>query len=261
MNNLRQVLLGITLALASFGLLLGGFSLSLAEGNTLPPVASNPTDTLVPTNTSTPAPSLTGQSLTSLTESPNPSSTWTLTWTSTPPPTLTNCPPPTGWVAYFVQPGDTLDKIAAHYRIASLILQQANCLVTKTLLPGVVIYVPPVPTQTPVPCGHPANWIIYIVQPGDTLYRLSLSYGISVADLQQANCLGNSSLVHTGQILFIPPWAATPIPTYPIPATPTDLPTEAPTEIPTMAPTETPIPTAPDTPTDIPTETLIPSNP
>jgi len=35
MKNLRQVFVGIIIALVSIGLLLGGFSLSLAEGNSL----------------------------------------------------------------------------------------------------------------------------------------------------------------------------------------------------------------------------------
>ena len=35
MKNLRQLFMGVLIAQASIGLLLGGFSLSLAEGNSM----------------------------------------------------------------------------------------------------------------------------------------------------------------------------------------------------------------------------------
>ena len=287
MKDLRQLFLGIIIALASLGLILGGFSLSLAEGNITTTLA--PTHTLMPTyppnlqsftpspysltplTTLTPTPSPTLTSTPSPTLTPTPSPTWTPTWTPSLPPLPTNCPPPVGWLPYIVQSGDTLAKIAAHYRVSVAELQQANCLLTTDLLPGMVIYVPPVPTQTPLPCGRPYGWIVHIVQTGDTLYRLSLTYGISVVELQQANCMGSSTLLHVGQILYIPPWAArTPWPTASAAVTPTatptntpetSLPSDTPTEASTSTPTEPPAPTASDTPAEIPTETLTPTGP
>jgi LysM repeat protein len=268
MKNLRQVSLGIMIALASLGLILGVFSLSLAEGNMA--AALVPTDTLTLTFSPTLQPS------TPTPNSPTPSPTWTPlpsstgtptgTPTATPslPPPPTNCILPVGWVPYGVQSGDTLEKIAARYRVSSAALQQANCLLTTQVLPGGVLYVPPLPTQTPVPCGAPYNWIIYIVQPGDTLYRLSQAFGITVTELQRANCMGSSTLLHTGQRLYVPPWAArTPIPTITGVETPVGtmtntpeagLPTDTPTEIPTAVPTDTPLPLPSDTP--VPTDTL-----
>jgi formylglycine-generating enzyme required for sulfatase activity len=150
------------------------------------------------------------------TETPNSSPTAFL---PQPPET---CTPPVGWLPYVVQSGDTLENIATHYHISSSTLQQSNCMLTMELLPSEVIYVPPVPTQTPVPastqnqvsCGRPNGWIIYIVQSGDTAYRLSLAYGISVAELQRANCMGNSTIINVGQAFYVPPWVPlTPSPT------------------------------------------------
>jgi LysM repeat protein len=273
MKNLRQVFLGIIIALASIGLILGGFSLSMAEGNISTKLA--PTDTLAPTD----SPSL--QPVTPLMDSATPSPaltltlalTWTPTWTLTLPPTPTNCPPPTGWLPYVVQSGDTLVKLAARFRITVARLEQANCLVTTDLLPGTVIYVPPSPLPTstpvpPVPCGRPAGWVPYIVQPGDTLYRLSVAYGTTVAQLQLANCLGSSTILHVGQILYVPPVAPIlPTSTIPFPPLPTDIPTmtpvpqpsDTPTEAPTSIPTEPPPPTATDTPVEVPTDTAVPT--
>jgi len=271
MKTLRQVFLGIIIALASLGLILGGFSLSLAEGN----ITANlvPTHSLTPTYSPTLPPSM--PSVVSMTPSPTPTLTLTLslTPTSTPslPPPPTNCPPPAGWIPNIVQPGDTLAIIATHYRINITELQQVNCLLTTGLLPGMVIYVPPLPTQTPLPCGRPASWIVYIVKPGDTLYHLSQAYGVSVAELQRANCMGNSTLLHVGQVLYVPPWAMrTPSPTFPslvtsVP-TPTNtpeiiLPSDTPTEAITSPPTESPPTAASETPVEVPTDTIDPAGP
>ncbi|GIL08625.1 MAG: hypothetical protein BroJett033_1360 [Chloroflexota bacterium] len=45
---------------------------------------------------------------------------------------------------------------------------------------------------------------VHIVQPGESLYRISLRYGISVAILAQANNISNASQILSGQSLVIP---------------------------------------------------------
>jgi LysM repeat protein len=271
MKSLQQVLRGIVIALVSFGLILGGFSLSLTEGNIASTLA--PEHTLV---TTTPAAS---QLITPSANSPTlpliststPSavltSSLTSTMTTTPPLLPTNCTPPAGWLPYVVQPGDTLEKIASLNQADPLELQQANCLQDATgLLPGKVLYVPPVPTptqllvpsHTPAPCSRPRNWIVYVVQPGDTLYRLSLAYGVSVAELQRANCMGSSIFLQVGKPLYVPPWPAqTPLPTIPV-----IIPTGTPIDIPiTALPSDTPVGETPLPPTATPfslTDTPLP---
>lgn len=162
----------------------------------LTPTAASPTPT--PTQTPTLTPTLMPTLTTSLTPSLSPSST--------------SCPHPSGWVSYLVQSGDTLAKIATRYGISASQLQLANCLLKTELLPGGLIYIPPVPTQTSVPCGSPSTWIVYYLQPGDTLYRLSVAYGISVSELQRANCMGSSTRLHAGQAFYVPPWPMLPPP-------------------------------------------------
>jgi spore germination protein len=44
----------------------------------------------------------------------------------------------------------------------------------------------------------------YIVRPGDTLFRIALSYNISSPQLQRANCMGSSTTIYTGQRLWVP---------------------------------------------------------
>jgi len=232
MKNLSQVLWGLLIALVSLGLLFGGLSLSLAENNvrtppatTLPPALSA---TFTASATATPLP------VASTTEmSPTP----TLTLTPTIPPPPTNCPPPAGWVVYNVKTGDTLAVLSTRYRTTSASLKQANCLETADLVPGTVIYVPPSPTQTRIPCGPPTGWVLTFVQPGDTLFRLSQAYGITVTQLQNANCMGNSTLLRVGQTLHVPPWATrVPSPTLPGIENPTFVPTDTFNPVPTDTP-------------------------
>jgi LysM repeat protein len=273
MKNLWQVFRGILIALASVGLLFGGLSLSLAEGNMTATLAPTFPSTSISTSTATfpstftlpPTSSPTSQPFTTRADSATPlPPTWTTSLT--PPPT--NCPHPPGWLSYIVKSGDTLDKLATRFRTSSAALKQANCILTNELLPGAIIYVPPAPTQTRIPCGPPSGWITSYVQPGDTLYRLSQAFGITVPELQNANCMGNSTILHVGQKLFVPPWATrTPSPTFPGLPTPTFVPTDTPNltpitptdtliETPTNTPSDTPTFTPNDTPTDTPTPTF-----
>jgi LysM repeat protein len=99
----------------------------------------------------------------------------------------------------------------------------AQALLTPTLA-GIT----PLPIHTLAQCGSPNTWVAYIVRPGDTLFGLSLIYRVTVADLQRANCLGSSSTLHTGQLLYVPP--TTPI--YPTSTQPILL-------FPTLTPTDT----------------------
>jgi LysM repeat protein len=164
-------------------------------------------------------------------------------------------------------PGDTLEILALRYHTTPGVLMAANCLVSPNLLPGYGIYVPPVPTVTPIPCGAPFGWVQYIVQPGDNLYRVSQLFRVSIAQLQQANCLGYSTTIYLGQRLWVPNVATstppatpiiiefgtvTPVPTNTVPPTFTLEPTPTSTSIPpsaTSAPTSTPPPTAIPPPT------------
>lgn len=249
MRDVRQVIWGIATAFVSIALLLGIFSLSLAEGNKLPPAPTLlaptvqtptlPSPTLpAPTQslpTLLPTITLTSQPSPSLVDSPTflpPTRTFTLT------PSPTICPPPPGWKPYIVRLGDTLDGLALRYKKTSAEIRQANCLVTTVLVPGLEVYLPPLPTRTPTPCGAPQTWINYIVQQGDTLYHLGQVYGIPYMDIQRANCL-TSSDIRIGQHLFVPPWPTrTPSPTsilfY-------DLPSATWADIPTFTDTPTPI--------------------
>ncbi len=62
---------------------------------------------------------------------------------------------------------------------------------------------------------------IYVVQPGDNLYRISLRYNVTIAAIVSANGIPNPNLIYVGQRLVIPdggttpPPPGTPVPTQP----------------------------------------------
>lgn len=135
---------------------------------------------------------------------------------------------------YIVQPGDTLFTIASRYGLSvddlaaanglngSLFVYAGQQLVIPTtgpflepaafagaaprqaIDPRFVSFTPPRSTSF-----RPDS---YIVQPGDTLYRIAGLYGIPIADLQAANGLyGFGSSIYAGQELMVPGQALAPV--------------------------------------------------
>lgn len=88
-------------------------------------------------------------------------------------------------------------------------------------------------------CPLPEGWMAYTVHPTDSLHRLSIIYGLRVEELQQKNCLGDSTSILPGQVIYIP-FTAT---TTPIPIHASNTPFSGPTDVsqPVVAPSTTPI--------------------
>lgn len=256
---IRQLGMGLAGVLFSAVMAVGSLALAVSEG---------------PMPTWTPSPTAASEIVLVTAATPFPP---TATASPVPP---TACPPPEGWRSYTIQPGDTLAGLAAAHQVSEEALAQANCLFSQTLLPGSNLYLPPPPTATatatrgpgetdtpteppPLPtavqCGPPAGWVVYIVQSGDTLFRIGQLTGASVPQLQAANCLGASTLIRAGMRLYVPrlpaatptptatprPPSATPVPPSPTPVPPTDTPVP-PSETP-IPPSETPVPTTAST--------------
>jgi LysM repeat protein len=97
----------------------------------------------------------------------------------------------------------------------------------------------PLPTSTRA-CGPYTGWIrSYVVQPGDTLFRIAIMHGITVESLQRANCK-TGTVIYSGERLWVPfvlPMATelTIIPTFDTPTSEVT-PTSSPTPIQTTAP-------------------------
>ncbi|MCJ7734687.1 MAG: LysM peptidoglycan-binding domain-containing protein, partial [Anaerolineales bacterium] len=86
-------------------------------------------------------------------------------------------------------------------------------LVSLVLIGGAVLTLPqgesvlaapqPQMTNFPTPTPGTDGRIIYIVQAGDTLWRIAAVSGIDVADLRDLNLLAADDIVFAGQQLFL----------------------------------------------------------
>lgn len=229
MQGMRGFSNALAAALISIGLTIGSLSISLVEF--VPQSSATPTNILPPSPaplTATPTSTLTFTPIAAL-ESLTPSVTPTFTSTNTPP---ASCHPPSGWRQIVIQAGETLDGIAARYRISKDDLRAANCLLSDTLVADTVLYAPPAVTSSPVVCNQGAvGWVKnYVVNANETLYGISTNHYTTVDLLKKVNCR-TSDLIYPGEILWVPNVATrTPNPT-PLPGnTMTPEPTEPLTE-------------------------------
>lgn len=232
MKSLGQLLMGLFSAVGVSLLILSAFSLALLEGGT---AVSGPAPLPEVSPTTQPSPA-------TIQTQGGTVSTSTAPAVVTATKSVSSCPPPpAGWVTYTVQPGETLEAIAARAGVAVERVLTVNCLPFSQLVANMQIYLPfaaptntvpaPLPTAPPTatvgPCLPPAGWIIYTVRSGDTLFSLGRAYGVTAFQLQVNNCLP-SDRIYAGQRLYVP-----------------NVPTVTPTS--TRMPTETPEPSSTNT--------------
>ena len=241
--GLGSIFLGTIAAGISIVIVMGSILLAFSETNQTKSVADYPIlesiDILTPTiqNTATAVQeekAIATATIKPVSTTPPPiSPTITETLVSTP----SSCDFPPGWEAYTVKSGDTLNKISAAAGIPPQELADANCLSESRLEPGMTLYLPPLePTATAVSCGPPSGWVIYIVQPGDTLFNISQRVNSSVSQLKYANCL-TSDNIRIGQKLYVP-YQPVPIASPTVPSATLLPPTATDTPPPTATPTD-----------------------
>lgn len=127
---------------------------------------------------------------------------------------------------HVVQTGDSLFRISLTYNVPIADIVQANNIVNANLIyvgqelviPGVdgpttgqpapaatpQAGAPPPQTQPPSGSTPVEGGVIHVIQPGDSLFRISLTYNVAMANIITANNLVNPSLIIAGQELFIP---------------------------------------------------------
>lgn len=100
--------------------------------------------------------------------------------------------------SYQVVPGDTLSQIAEKVGITVKELKEFNHLENEVVTSGQILSLIKLPD---IPVSHPVNEK-YIVQIGDTLFKIAQKNGLTVEDIRQVNAL-NSSELHPGQELIM----------------------------------------------------------
>lgn len=112
---------------------------------------------------------------------------------------------------YTIRAGDTLFSISQRFGVSLDALATANNIPRNGVIytgwqlkiPASGAAVPVAPSQKPAPAPAPAETATtYIVQPGDTLFRIALRYGTTPQAISLANSLP-SYFVYTGQRLII----------------------------------------------------------
>jgi LysM repeat protein len=149
-----------------------------------------------------------------------------VTLEATPPPTAT---PSSAYDIHIVQPGETLYVIAVRYGTTTRELADLNGITNRSLIYfGQRLRVPTddpataepdAPTATPTATATPtrispeitpevtpdaAGATTYIVQPGDSLYRIAVRNDTTVSAIVSLNNLRNRNVIYTGQRLLLP---------------------------------------------------------
>jgi LysM repeat protein len=112
-------------------------------------------------------------------------------------------------------------------------------------------------------CPLPDGWMPYLVAPTDSLYRLSIIYGVPVANLQRVNCMDDTTAILPGQIIYVPVLpTSTPsltptlVPVAPVIAPPDNGGSDKPRPTP-RPPTAVPKPPTPVPPTAVPPTAIV----
>lgn len=113
-------------------------------------------------------------------------------------PTVEPTPSPLTETTYTVQIGDNLYKIGLAYGITWVQIAEANGIVNPNqILVGQVL-------KIPVEAPGPAPQFTHTVLPGETLYLISLQYGIAWPAIAELNSLESPYVIYAGQTLVIP---------------------------------------------------------
>ena len=97
---------------------------------------------------------------------------------------------------YTVQGGDTLWSIAKQYGVSVSDIKRANGLTSSTISIGQTLIIPSEIEERP-------KENVYIVQRGDSLYKIAQNYDVTVSDIINKNNLTSTNL-SIGQVLEIP---------------------------------------------------------
>lgn len=116
----------------------------------------------------------------------------------TTPPPVQPTPPPDNVTYYTVQSGDNLFQIGLKFGVSWVEIAEANGLVNPNqVYAGQVLKIP---TSAPGPRPE----FTHVVKLGETVYSISVQYGVPAAVIAEANNLEYPYVIYAGQTLIIP---------------------------------------------------------
>lgn len=121
-------------------------------------------------------------------------------------------------IIHVIQPGESLNSIAQLYAVSLESLLSANNIVDpNTIFIGQVLQIPSsesIVNNESATGGAPIEVSgadistlvtgVHVVNAGETLFRIATNYGLTVAELQQANGITDPTVIYVGQELVIP---------------------------------------------------------
>ncbi len=122
----------------------------------------------------------------------------TIAPTATPLPVVPAAVDPIIFIAYTVQPGDTLYTISVAQR-SSIVLMSIYGIDANNLTPGAVIN--RLPVANPAYCP---GYNVYVVREGDTAYSIAHRLGTTHEFLRDLNKLPADYRINVGQVLCVP---------------------------------------------------------
>ena len=102
------------------------------------------------------------------------------------------------FMPYIVQPGDTLYSISRKFNVTIEAILAANNIPNPNLIyPGQLLEIP----EEHIP---PEKGFYYIVQPGDSLYKIAQRFNVSLRELIRVNQISAPYTIYPGQRIFVP---------------------------------------------------------
>ncbi|QGG47874.1 LysM peptidoglycan-binding domain-containing protein [Heliorestis convoluta] len=102
-------------------------------------------------------------------------------------------------MSHTVQPGDTLWILSNQYGLTIEKLKNINQLTSDEIRPGQVLLL----QEGDLPANNSGNTHSYVVQPNDSLWKISMQFNVTIDEIRSLNKLTNDT-VWVGQKLLIP---------------------------------------------------------
>ncbi len=113
------------------------------------------------------------------------------------------------WAHHKVQPGEYLGKVAQLHGVTAQSIRQANAVSSDLIYPDQELRIPLTPSAYqyagPTWSINTEKKPVHLVQKGDSLWKISQTYGIRLSDLMLWNQLSETSLLHPGQSITLHP--------------------------------------------------------